>query len=1032
MMDTHQGLIAWFARNHVAANLLMFMIIGCGLLSAFSIRTILMPDMESQSVTINVPFPGASPGEVESGVLLRVEEAVRDIEGIDRMSSNANQGSGSVRLSIDNGYDVQVILDEVNMAMNQISGIPNQTERFSVARSYRQQDAISIQITGDLSERSMKSMAEQIRNEVLALPSVTKADLSGARNYEISIELEESKLRQFDLTLESVARAIRNSSLDLPAGSINTEAGDIMLRTQGQAYSQSDFESLVLRTDGDGSRLNLGDIAVVEDGFVDQAFFSFFNGKPSIGVSVYAVSDQNQIQISKEIRDFVERRAATLPDSVELKTWHDRSRFLNSTLKIMLSNLLYGVILVMIALGLFLRIQLAFWVMLGMPIAFLGAFALMPSVGQSINLFSLFGFILVLGIVVDDAIVIGESVQTHAEQDGHNIDNVIIGARRVAIPATFGVLTTIAAFGPLLFVPGSFGVIPASIGWVVLLCLAFSIVESKIILPAHLARMKPLEDAQSPLRKFQVFLAGRLNNFKNNYYQPLLETAIRQRYITAAIFVGMLLLAIGFVVGPYMRTVIFPSIPGDFIDARVELVDGSSPAHVVRIVKNISDSLIELNESKPESERFLTNISASTSGTSGRIAATLIAGSNINSEAIANEWRALVGGLAGVKEMRIEGSRSSSGSNSDVGFSLLGSDPEELQAAAEFLEETLQGYAGTYEITSSAQGSIPEVNLAIKPSAEALGLTLNDLASQVRAAFFGIEAQRIQRGSEEVRVMVRYPKQARKSLGNLENMYIHTADGDEVPFSAVADTEERMSPASIYREWGKRNVSISAAVDKALTEPGDIVHEITRGDFPSKLKERFPSVEINLGGASQMEIDLRERLKITAALGLFVIYALMAIPLKSYTQPLIIMGVIPFGMIGAMIGHLVVGIPFSALSLFGIIALAGVVVNDSLILVDFVNKSVAEGNEITEAAKQAGLARFRAILLTSLTTFFGLLPILMETSFTAQIVLPMAISLGFGILFATVITLILIPCLYIILDDLNLSKFSTGHTHQSA
>jgi len=1032
MMDTHHGLIAWFARNHVAANLLMLIIIGCGLLSAFSIRTQVAPDMESQTVTISVPFPGASPGEVESGVLLRVEEAVRDIEGIDTMSSRANQGSGTVRLRISNGYDVQVILDEVNMAMNRISSMPNQTERFSVARSYHQHDAISIQITGDLSERGLKSIADQIRNEVLALPSVTKADLSGARNYEISIELEESKLRQYGLTLESVARAIRNSSLDLPAGSINTEAGDIMLRTQGQAYSQSDFERIVLRTDGDGSRLTLGDIAVVEDGFVDQEFFSFFNGKPSVGVSVYAVSDQNQIQISKEIRDFVERRAATLPDSVELKTWHDSSEYLNSTLKIMLSNIMYGVILVMIVLGLFLRIQLAFWVMLGMPIAFLGAFALMPSVGTSINMFSLFGFILVLGIVVDDAIVIGESVQTHAERDGHNIDNVIIGARRVAIPATFGVLTTIAAFGPLLSVPGSFGAIPASIGWVVVLCLAFSIVESKIILPAHLASMKPLKDSQSPLRKVQDFLARQLNNFKYNYYQPLLEKAISGRYITAAIFLGMLLLAIGFVVGPYMRTVIFPSMASDFIGSRVELVDGAHPAHVVRIVKNISDRLVELNDSKPEGEQFLTNISASTSGTSGRIMATLIADPDINSEVISNEWRALVGELAGTKELRFFGSMSSSGSNSDVGFSLVGSDTEELQDAAEFLVETLRGYAGTYEITSGAQGSIPEVNLVIKPSAEALGLTLNDLANQVRAAFFGVEAQRIQRGSEEVRVMVRYPKEERESLGNLENMYIRTADGDEVPFSAVANTEERLSPASIYREWGKRHVSVSAAVDKALTQPGDIVREITRGDFPSKLKERYPSVEINLGGTSQMETDLKERLKITAALGLFAIYALMAIPLKSYTQPLIIMGVIPFGMIGAMIGHLIVGIPFSALSAFGIIALAGVVVNDSLIMVDFVNKSVAEGTEITEAAKQAGLARFRAILLTSLTTFFGLLPILLETSLTAQIVLPMAISLGFGILFATVITLILIPCLYIILDDLKLSRFSTSHTPQSA
>ena len=1026
MIDTHHGIIAWFARNHVAANLLMLLIIGCGLISAYSIRIQVTPEIESQHIDINLPFPGASPGEVESGVVLKVEEAVRNIEGIERMTSRSQQGSGTVMLDVETGYDMQIVVDEVNMAMGRISTMPDQAERYSINRSFRKMDAISVQITGsDLTEHGMKALATTIRDEILALPNVTKADITGARPYEISIQLDESKLRQYGLTLESVARAIRLSSLDLSAGAIKTDSGDIILRTESQAHTRPEFEDIVLLNRRDGTRLTLGDIAEVDDGFVEQEFFSLFNGEPSIGISVSAVSDQNQIEISEEVKEYVERRKTTLPEGIRLEAWRDTTELLNGTLGIMLSNMMFGVLLVMLVLGLFLRIQLAFWVMLGIPIAFLGAFALMPLVGASVNMLSLFGFILVLGIVVDDAIVIGESVQTYTERDGQNIDNVIRGARRVALPATFGVLTTIAAFAPLLSVPGSFGAIPASIGWVVILCLAFSIIESKLILPAHLSSMKPQSPTSgNPIRQFQKVMAGQLQHVRMHYYKPFLDIALRHRYITTSIFLSMLILSIGFIFGPYVRTVIFPRMDMDFVMARVELAEGASSSQVIKIVREVSDKLQELDDSKPENEKFLVNISASTSGTSGRIMADVSFKSDISAEVIASEWRELVGVLAGTRQLEFVGAMMSHGGSGDVGFLLTGSDPVELAAAGQMLEERLRGYAGVYEINSSGRGSIPEINIVIKPSAEALGLSLNDLASQVRAAFYGVEAQRIQRGEEEVRVMVRYPEHQRESLGNLESMTIRTADGDEVPFTAVAEIEERMSPATIEREWGKRNIIVTAVVDNTITPPGDIVRDVMSGDFRQNFRDQYPGVMIDLGGASQEESELIQRLIITAALGLFAIYALMAIPLKSYVQPLIIMGVIPFGIIGAMIGHLVVDIPFSALSLFGIVALAGVVVNDSIIMVDFVNKSVSEGVKVTEAARNAGVVRFRAILLTSLTTFFGLLPILLETSPMAQFVVPMAVSLGFGILFATLITLVLIPCLYVILDDLNLSRLT--------
>lgn len=1024
-IDPHKGIISWFARNHVAANLLMFVIVLTGIFSASTIRTQIMPDVQLDMVSIDVPFPGASPGEVESGVVTRIEEAVRDIEGIADMRSFSNPSFGRVRLDIETSYDALAILDEVKMAVDRISNLPGSIENPVIYRNQPQPRAINVQIYGDLDEVTMKDLASTIQDEILSLPSVTKADIQGARPYEISVELEEARLRQYGLSLEDVAKAVRRSSLDLPAGSIRSDSGDILLRTEGQAYRKVDFEKIVLIHKSDGTRLTLGDIARITDGFEEVQFYSMFNGKPSIGISVSAVGDQNQIDISNEVTDYVEKRSQTLPEGISLESWGNSTAYLSESIDMMVSNMVMGILLVLIILGIFLRLQLAFWVMLGMPIAFLGAFALLPLVDGSLNLLSLFGFILVLGIVVDDAIIIGESVQTASEREGHSLDNVIRGAKRVAMPATFGVLTTVVTFIPLLTVQGGFGALPAAIGSVVVLCLLFSIVESKLILPAHLASMKPLpSNDNSPLRRFQKRFADRLTYVVEHYYRPLLIKSIKARYTTLALFIGMLILALGFVMGPYVKTVFFPSMSTDFIMAKVEMVDGTSPAQAVKVVERLNNSLLELNDEQPEDDRFLKNMAAYVFNTNGNVVAELESVDSLSQspEQIAADWRERVGDISGVKTIQISGAQKSHGHSKDINFKLVSPNIKELEVAAELLHQHLRSYDGVYDIENSNTGSIPEINLRIKPSAEALGLALTDLASQVRAAFYGVEAQRLQRGREEVKVMVRYPREERESMGNLESMYIRTSDGDEVPFTAVAELESRVSPSTIRRTWGKRAIIISADVNKTITQPGKIVDDVTLGEFSRQLALKHPSVRIELGGASQEEDELVQRMILTSALALFGIYALMAIPLKSYLQPLIIMGVIPFGMIGALIGHIIVGIPFSALSVYGIIALAGVVVNDSIILVDFVNKSVADGLDIVEAAIKAGTERFRAIMLTSLTTFFGLLPILTETSLSAQMVIPMAVSLGFGILFATVITLILIPCLYMMLNDIKLTR----------
>ena len=1020
MIDTHTGLIAWFARNHVAANLLMLVIIVGGLASIAQIRIQANPDIEPNTISIQVPYPGAAPGEVESAVVARIEESLRDVKGIEEMRSFAREGRGSINLSIESDYDPQVAMDEIKLAIDRVASLPVESERPIISRSFKQISAVNVQISGDLDERGMKMLAQQVRGEILNLPSVTKAELAGSRGYQVSVEVTEATLRKYGLTLSDVAQAIRTSSVDLGAGSIRTDAGDILLRTQGQAYVGTEFEDLVLLTRADGTRLTLGDIAIVNDGFVDQRFFSLFNGKPSIGINVTAVGEQNQIEISKEVKDYIAERKKTLPPGIYMDTWRDSTEFLSANLGFMLSNMMFGLALVIVVLGIFLRFQLAFWVMLGIPIAFLGAFALLPLTGGSINMISLFGFILVLGIVVDDAIIIGESVQTSLEDEGYSVDSVIRGARRVAVPATFGVLTTIATFLPLLFVPGSFGAVPAALGWVVVLCLVFSLIESKLILPAHLTSLKPLRDhgdSGTLARTQQRFSLG-FRQLIRQYYAPFLERALKARYLTAAVFVGMLIVAIGLVVSPYVRTVMFPDISDDSISARVEMSEGTSSAQTVKVVSEVTDKLVMLNNERPESEKFLVNFAAWTSETNGSIQVELAKGDHIVPTEVAEAWRNAVGDIVGARKLTFSGAQRSHGGGGDMSFKLLGSTPRELKAAAEYLQQHLRTYDGVYQVENSAEGSIPEMNIHILPNGEALGLTLGVLAQQVRAAFYGVEAQRLQRNSEEIRVLIRYPASDRNSLGNLESMYIRAPTGELVPFSAVAEISERVSPSVITRIDGDRSVEVSAGIDFAVVRPGDIVRDIDSDAFRRELASRFPSVRLEMSGATELERELLIGILYGGGFGLFAIYALMAVPLRSYLQPLIIMSVIPFGMIGAMVGHLLIGIPFSALSLFGLVALAGVVVNDSIIMVDSINQHVEAGLPVKDSVIKSGVSRFRAITLTSLTTFFGLMPILLETSVTAQIVIPMAISLAFGILFATLITLVLLPCLCLILDDL--------------
>jgi len=673
-------------------------------------------------------------------------------------------------------------------------------------------------------------------------------------------------------------------------------------------------------------------------------------------------------------------------------------------------------------------LKLAFWVMVGLLVAFAGTVFMLPLVGVTINMISLFGFLVVLGIVVDDAIVIGESAYTEIRTHGHSAENVVNGTMKVAVPATFGVLTTIAAFVPILLVSGISGQFFAAIGWVVVIALAMSLVESKLILPAHLAhmRIKTYEsETSNGLVRFQRRFSESIHKFVDRFYLPSLKVLLRNRYITLASFVGVLVLSIGFIFGPFLRVVLFPDVAGDFMRVDLEMNEGT-PAYVTHnAMDHLRESLEQVDENMQreyglDGDVIRTVFAWSGSDTSGGMLVELHRTNDprLGTKEIERRWREQAGQIAGARGLRIGGAGGPGGDGPDISFQLVGRNLAQLESASDELEKAVRNFQGTYDVRNSYDGGIRELQIRIKPEAEVLGLNQQDLARQIRQAFFGEEVQRIQRGQDDVRVMVRYPREQRTSQGYLENMRIRTPSGEEVPFNAVAELEMGSSPSSIRRYNRERSISITARIDKDIAEPGEITREL-QGEILPEIVAQHSGVSYRLSGQTRSNQELSQELLAGTIFALFLIYALIAIPLRSYLQPLLIMSVIPFGTIGAVFGHWILGIPVSLLSMFGIIALAGVVVNDSLILVDFVNHHRKQGGTRIDAALKGAKARFRPIILTSATTFLGLAPIVFfEKSLQAQLVVPMAASLAFGILFATVITLALIPTLYLVGDDL--------------
>ncbi len=1027
--------IAYMAQNGIAANLLMLLILLVGVLSFTRIPQEVNPEISLDIIKIHTNYIGASPEEVEVGVVRRIEEGIESLDGIDRISSVAAANLGVVSARLRRGADATTVLNNIKAAVDQITTFPEEAEQPQVQEVTSQRQAVQLAVHGKATEKDLKELANRIKDDLTAQGLVSLVRINGVRDYEISIEVADVTLRAYGLSLLDVAAAVRRGSLDLPGGSVETRGEEILIRSKGQNYTARDFEDIIVLAHPDGTSLRLRDIARVIDGFEDADLITRFNGDPAAMVAIYRTSDERVIEIVEAVEEYVAEFRKTLPEGVAVDLWQNEATILDSRLGLMLSNGAAGLLLVLLILVLFMEIRLALWTSLGLLLSFVGAFAVMSFFDVSVNLLSLFAFILAIGIVVDDAIVIGESIFVEHERGGPPLQNAIRGVTRLARPVMFAVFTTIVAFMPILFLPGVVGKLLRDIPIIVIAVLVFSLIESLLILPSHLAHIR-LDSQRTPgfIRNVQEAVARALKRFISGPLDMALRFSVRRYGLVIVSSIALIILSIGAVASGIVGFSFLPDVEGNRVTALIEMPQGASAERTRQVAALVEErgraAAAELKAELPNDHPPLITNVLSTIGdqpslldspegveNAGIIQSHIAEVSFEMADPELRElplatfeqvWRQKAATIAAARSIVFRSSLFTLGSS--VQAELSAPTPTALQEATTRFKDEVGRYAGVFDVQDDRVPGKREIQLSLLAQARTLGITLEDMARQVRAAFHGVEALRLQRGRDDIRVMVRLPDTERNALADVQNLHIQTPSGDEVPLAFVAEVHLGSGPSTIQRRDRQRVTTVTANIDENVAASDEVIAHLEKEVIPVMRRE-YPGLRVRFTGEQQEQQETLEALAWGFIIALFVMYALLAIPFRSYTQPFIIMATIPFGFIGAVIGHLVMGIDIGMLSLFGIVGLSGVIINDALVLIDFINTRRRAGVPTAEAIREGGKARFRPIMLTSVTTFFGVTPLILERSLQAQLVVPMAVSLGFGILFATAILMMLVPAL---------------------
>ena len=1013
------GLIEWWARNTVAANLLMFGIFLAGFFGYSSMERELDPQVRFPGLEISVSWPGANPQDVEQQVITRVEESVRDLDNIEWVRSFANQGSGQIYIRAEEKVDFTQFMNDVKLRVDAISSLPRDIEPPRVRQWINRNEFIRVAVHGEIGERELKRLAETLRREAAALEAVNIVELFGVRREEVSIEVSEEALRRYNLSFAQVAAAIRNNSLNSSSGVVRTNAGDFSINTRNLASNQQDFADIVIRQTPDGGAIRVGDVATVNDGFEDNEILATLNGDPAVLLQVMTTETMDIVTASRSINKWIEERAESLPKGASLTLWTDNNEAFEGRMSTIGSAAGQGLILVVLILMLTLRPKVAFWVTMGIATAYAGAFIFLPALGISINMLSTFAFLLVLGIVVDDAIVVGESIHTESQKTGGGITAAVFGTQLVAKPVVFAVLTTIIAFLPWVFIGGSTSEFTRHITWVVICALSFSLVESLIILPAHLSGLKPRQQLGG-FGRFQKRIADGITNFAQRHYRSIGQFAVERRYLTFSFFLMVFVVAaVGLFGNDYVKKSFMPDIESDEIIVNVTMPEGSSYVRALEILAQLQTAeqalVDEVNVDTGGEGKLIENW-YTRSRRDSILAIVKLAPPEVReltAKEAALRLRELMGDVPDAKSVTVQ---YKNGDN-DAGFelSVRHADLDILREAVGDLEDRLRTFDALYDIRNNLEGASEEIRLELKPGAEKLGLTLRDVSSQVRQAYYGEEVQRLPRDGQDVKVMVRYPQASRRSIESLKDFRVRTTEGREVPLMSIADLSYAPGISGIARWNGNRAARVSADMKENIRE--DIMKDLNENFFPDWEKKYPGIIRGNIGQSAGEARFIAEvmRLYLTA---FFIMYMMLAVAFKSYWQPLAIMIAMPYAFAGAVYGHFVADMTMAIFSYFGIAAAAGVVVNDNLVLVDYCNRLRERGMAAKEAIVEAGVARFRPILLTSVTTFVGLMPMMLERSIQAAFLQPIVVSLAAGVLIAFFVTLLMVPALYAIGDDI--------------